>query len=1307
MVLVENDEARKAVGSIKSESLSEIRSLRAPPDAIRDILQAVLLFMGILDNSWDSMRRFLAKNGVKDEIINFDARNVTPDIRKRVQKVVAEKRNSFDEKTAKRASVAAAPLAAWVMANIEYSAILEKIQPLENEKNALLKKFNQTEKQMKSLSGQLTSVDKQVESLKKEFEESMKEATQIKVDLDREQAAIQVAGQMVERLGGEFGRWQNQMQILEGELEFLDIHCALGAGFVTFLGVEPFDNREKVFNQWLDMCGLKAFDPVGLLTLEVDQQRWKTMGLAATKMAAENAAIIFNSTETALIIDSSGTVCKFLVKLHADKDCQVLKPNSGDFLTQVELGIRFGKVIIIEDADTVEPALINLLRKEFFSQGPRQVVQIGEKQIDVNEAFKLYVCSRNDQLNIPGYIRNAVVITNFSTTLAGLSSQILSLALNTERPDLEQQSVQLSSNAETLNIQLAEIEQTLLNELATSEGSLLENKQLLDSLNQSKESAEMAEQSLATLEKVRKEIDEQKQVYLPFSEKCSMLYFAFYDLYSTNHMYNFNVAVLLQLFASVFKKNRNASSEVQTKLDIIYQELVLDTFYFVSRALYKQDRLAFSLRFVKVVKPRLFDEKEWTFFCGNIVSEDDNSATSVPNWLPDEVQQRLSRLQSALPSLYSNLGIEDRHSWAEFMDNNTVELPRHVAQKLSDFQKVVVVAALKPEVATTAMTTFATSALQVASLNPSSDLGELVVTVTPSQPVLLILGTGADPSQEIRDVAEKRNIKLHQLAMGSRQQTEALELLRMAMEKGEWVYLNNVHLLPEFLLRIHTELHSKTPHDSFRLWLSAEPDNQFPPVPLQDALKVTYETPPGIKHNISGTLKQWIGTESGSGRLKFEIQTHFLLAWFHALLQERRTFIPQGWLKFYEFNLNDLRVARQVLDKMKHNNDYNWEAIRGFMEDAIYGGRIENQLDIGVLSAYLNKFMSSGRDKENLGNNLRLQTDANSFKDMLDFVINSVPEVDKPGLFGLPENTGSTYELERSRDTINILRSMQQQSRASNFDAFSSWTRKLRPVLAFWKRLHQQNDLLASEFNVADSGDPILDMLNTEFQFGITLVKKIHTTLSLIRKGLAGKLAPTAKTLEAAKNLLEQQTPVDWDLAWPGPEDCYQYMEKVCDKARKVRKLAGFKNGENLLTEPVDLDHFFRPTALLNALRQYSARKLNTGVDKLKFATSLSKISTSAPLMQVGQLKIQGALLGGSQLMAVNQNSPAIATAPNIYMAWIGMEENPPYRAEECAEVPLFVASNRSEFVCQIQIPCVQGQKEQWILAAVALFTRI
>ena len=53
------DQAKKAVGSLRSETLVEIRSLRAPPDVIKDILEGVLKLMGVLDTSWTSMKAFV------------------------------------------------------------------------------------------------------------------------------------------------------------------------------------------------------------------------------------------------------------------------------------------------------------------------------------------------------------------------------------------------------------------------------------------------------------------------------------------------------------------------------------------------------------------------------------------------------------------------------------------------------------------------------------------------------------------------------------------------------------------------------------------------------------------------------------------------------------------------------------------------------------------------------------------------------------------------------------------------------------------------------------------------------------------------------------------------------------------------------------------------------------------------------------------------------------------------------------------------------------------------------------------------
>jgi dynein heavy chain 2 len=49
------DQAKQAVGSLKSDTLVEIRSLRSPPEVIRDILEGVLKLMGASDTSWPSM----------------------------------------------------------------------------------------------------------------------------------------------------------------------------------------------------------------------------------------------------------------------------------------------------------------------------------------------------------------------------------------------------------------------------------------------------------------------------------------------------------------------------------------------------------------------------------------------------------------------------------------------------------------------------------------------------------------------------------------------------------------------------------------------------------------------------------------------------------------------------------------------------------------------------------------------------------------------------------------------------------------------------------------------------------------------------------------------------------------------------------------------------------------------------------------------------------------------------------------------------------------------------------------------------
>lgn len=68
---------------------------------------------------------------------NWDARRSTSASLEAVAKLVKERPDSFEEKTAKRASIAAAPLAAWVLANLQYGQILQQVAPLEREQRQL------------------------------------------------------------------------------------------------------------------------------------------------------------------------------------------------------------------------------------------------------------------------------------------------------------------------------------------------------------------------------------------------------------------------------------------------------------------------------------------------------------------------------------------------------------------------------------------------------------------------------------------------------------------------------------------------------------------------------------------------------------------------------------------------------------------------------------------------------------------------------------------------------------------------------------------------------------------------------------------------------------------------------------------------------------------------------------------------------------------------------------------------------------------------------------------------------------------
>lgn len=92
---------------------------------------------------------------------------------------------------------------------------------------------------------------------------------------------------------------------------------------------------------------------------------------------------------------------------------------------------------------------------------------------------------------------------------------------------------------------------------------------------------------------------------------------------------------------------------------------------------------------------------------------------------------------------------------------------------------------------------------------------------------------------------------------------------------------------------------------------------------------------------------------------------HFLLAFLHAVILERKRYAPFGWSKLYEFSDADQQCALEVIDQwvdiaatgswapradalpeMLDPKKLPFEAIRTLLRDTVYGGRLDNEVDI-------------------------------------------------------------------------------------------------------------------------------------------------------------------------------------------------------------------------------------------------------------------------------------------------------------------------------------------------------------------------
>uniref|UniRef100_A0A1I8GH67 Dynein cytoplasmic 2 heavy chain 1 n=1 Tax=Macrostomum lignano TaxID=282301 RepID=A0A1I8GH67_9PLAT len=671
----------------------------------------------------------------------------------------------------------------------------------------------------------------------------------------------------------------------------------------------------------------------------------------------------------------------------------------------------------------------------------------------------------------------------------------------------------------------------------------------------------------------------------------------------------------------------------------------------------------------------------------------------------------------SLPELSQELRFEDANLWRDFSRSSECENAFPLEKRLSAFQKVLAIQALRPDRLFTALNQFAMAALDLNEISPPNvNLKVLFEKETSAtEPVLVLISAGSDPSQELQELAGQTigSENYHQVAMGQGQSEIALKLLRDCSREGDWLCLKNLHLVTSWLPVLEKELNQLRPHAQFRLWLTAEPHPKFPPILLQTSLKVTYEAPPGVKRNLSRTYETWTPQFMSLQGSVVRSCTLFALAWFHAVLQERRNFIPQGWTKFYEFSNADLRAGADIIDRLvkKHQDAIPWEFVYGLFENAIYGGRVDNVFDLRVLKSYLHQCF----DPNNLTKgNRRLGPikvpGTTNHREFVDAVA-TLPEFDNPSYFGLPENIDRSSQRILSSQVIGQLRVLQRVDvKGVKFDK-DLWAQELSPILNLWKKLNQGHQLIQAKANPpshSDSANPIKTFVLLERFNAIKLVQYVHSSLASLSKVIRGSQLLTSDIQKLAEALLLGETPLNWLSRWDGPEDPLLYLHGLVGRAVALDTWLDKVMNENLLNSPLDLSELFKPDTFLNALRQQTARQAGCSMDSLKFACSWGRggIGQAKLTAQLVGFQLEGCTFDGNQLTENSRDSPSVSAVPAVTIAWIAKTSSDVYSPDQCISLPVYYDQNRDRVVARLDLPCNSGTQDQWIQCGAALFLK-
>jgi dynein heavy chain 1 len=618
------EEARRSVQGIKKQQLTEVRSMGNPPEPVKLAMTSVCTLLGFNIDNWKAVQGVIRRDDFITSIVNYDTdKNMTRSLREKMKKEYLSRPN-YNYEIVNKASKACGPLVKWVIAQVSYSEILDRVGPLRQEVDSLEKEQESTKMKAVSIQSMIKDLEEKIRVYKVEYESLVSQKQAIKDGMESVKTKVDRSMTLLSSLSSEKERWESGSQAFETQMGTIVGDVLLSAAFLAYGGYFDQQYREILLNKWtshLVNANIQFKQELSLteyLSSADDRLSWQENSLPADDLCTENAIMLKRFNRYPLVIDPSGQASAFLMNEYKDRKIGVTSFLDDSFIKNLESALRFGNPLLIQDVEHLDPILNAVLNKELRRTGGRVLIRLGGQDIDFSPSFTLFLSTRDPSVNFPPDVCSRVTFVNFTVTRGSLQSQCLNQVLKVERPDTDKKRTDLIKLQGEFKLKLRHLEKSLLQALNESKGNILDDAVVLNTLETLKKEAAEITQKVQETESIMQEVEEVTAQYTPLAQACSSVFFVMEQMNLLHHFYQFSLEYFYEIFQFILHENPNLKDVTDTnaRLDILKRDLFNVSFKRVSRSLMHEDYVTYAILLSQIKmrgSPNAIDETEYDF----------------------------------------------------------------------------------------------------------------------------------------------------------------------------------------------------------------------------------------------------------------------------------------------------------------------------------------------------------------------------------------------------------------------------------------------------------------------------------------------------------------------------------------------------------------------------------------------------------------------------------------------------------------------------------------------------------------------